>query len=82
MPSSRGTPFFPVKSPERFLLQDVQMRWNSIYVMLERLLEQRKAINLCSTAESTVSIVEWELAGRDVKILKPFYAATLEICSD
>ncbi|KAL3873461.1 hypothetical protein ACJMK2_036574 [Sinanodonta woodiana] len=37
-----------VKSPEHSLLQDVDTRWNSRYLMMERLIEQRKAIKLNS----------------------------------
>lgn len=74
-----------VNSPEHSLLQDVETRWNSTYLMLERLVEQHKAINLYSVQRGgidSLSIAEWELAGRVVKILKPFYTATQEICSD
>ena len=74
-----------VKSPEHSLLQDVETRWNSTYLMLERLLEQRNAINLYSVQRGgidSLSVSEWALSERVVKILKPFYAATLEISSD
>ena len=74
-----------VKAPEHSLLQDVETRWNSTYLMLERLVEQRQAINLFSVQRGgieSLSIAEWELAGRVVKILRPFYTATLEICAD
>jgi len=53
--------------------------------MLERLVEQCKAINLFSVERGgidTLANQEWELAERVVIILKPFNAATLEICSD
>lgn len=53
--------------------------------MLERLVEQRKAINLYSVQRGSIdslSNAEWELAERIVKILKPIYSATLEICAD
>jgi hypothetical protein len=73
------------KSEEHKLLQDVETRWNSTYLMLERLVEQRKAINLFSVecgGIDTLTNQEWELTERVVIILKPFYTATLEICSD
>ena len=53
--------------------------------MLERLVQQRKAINFFSVEQGgidTLSNTEWELADRAVTILKPFYSATLEICAD
>lgn len=71
--------------PEHKLIQDVETRWNSTYLMLERLVEQQKAINLYSVERGgieTLSNTEWELAERIVNILKPFYAATLELSAD
>jgi len=54
--------------------------------MLERMTEQRKAVNLFSIEQggfSTLSTSEWGLAERIVKLLQPpFYAATLEILHD
>ena len=53
--------------------------------MLERLVEQKTAVNLFSVQQggiSTLSASEWELAERVVRILQPFYAATLELSSD
>ena len=72
-------------TPEHKLLQDVETRWNSTYIMIERLVEQRRAVNLFSVDHggiNTLSSAEWELAERLVKVLKPFYEATLEISSD
>jgi len=71
--------------PEHKLLQDVETRWNSTYLMLERLGEQRKAVTLYCVEEGTIdtlSASDWELAERIVKVLKPFYEATVEISSD
>lgn len=71
--------------PEHKLLQDVETRWNSTYIMLERLVEQRKAVNLFSVEHGgihTLSTAEWELAEQLVKVLQPFYQATVEISSD
>lgn len=67
------------------LLQDVETWWNSTYVMLEHLTEQRKAVNLYSIDYGTIDTLtksEWELAERIVNVLTPFYDTTLEICSD
>lgn len=71
--------------PEHKLLQDIETRWNSTHVMLDRLCEQRKAVNLYCIEHGnidTLSASEWELAERIVTVLKPFYDATLEISSD
>jgi len=71
--------------PQHKLIQDVETRWNSTYLMMERLCEQRKAINLFSLERGgidTLTTSEWELTDRVVSLLRPFYAATLEICAD
>jgi len=71
--------------PEHKLIQDVETRWNSTYLMLQRVAEQRKALNLYSVERGSITTLtnpEWELAERVVLLLKPFYEATLEICSD
>jgi hypothetical protein len=52
-----------VKSPEHSLLQDIETRWNSTYLMLERLVEQRQAINLYSVQRGGIdshSIAWWK----------------------
>jgi len=67
------------------LIQDIETRWSSTFLMLERLVEQQKAINLYSVERGgieTLSTADWELVGRVVKILQPFYAATLELSAD
>jgi len=71
--------------PKHALIQDVETRWNSTYLMLERLAEQRKAINLYSAERGsidTLSTTEWDLVDRVVAILEPFYDATIELSSD
>lgn len=71
--------------PQHALIQDVETRWNSTYLMLARLSEQRKAINLYFLERGGIenlSKQEWELVERLVDVLKPFYDATLEICFD
>ncbi|CAL1544284.1 unnamed protein product, partial [Lymnaea stagnalis] len=74
-----------INVPAHSLLQDVETRWNSSYLMLERLLERTKPIDLFSVERGRIdslSNAEWALAGKIVKLLKPFHAATLEICAE
>jgi hypothetical protein len=72
-------------TPAHHLVQDVETRWNSTYLMLQRLAEQRKALTLYSVNRGGIDIltkVEWELVERVNVLLKPFYDATLEISRD
>ena len=41
--------------PAHQLIQDIQTRWNSTYYMLQRLAEQKRAINIYSTETEAVS---------------------------
>ena len=72
-------------TPKHKLLQDVETRCNSMYVMLCCLNEQRRAVNLyCIEIGKidTLTVSEWKLTEQTVHVLKPFYDAMLEICSD
>src|SRR6218665_2300752 len=71
--------------PQHALIQDVETRWNSIYLMLARLSEQRKAIILYILERrgiENLSKQEWESVEHLIDVQKPFYDATLEICLD
>ncbi|XP_030075314.1 zinc finger BED domain-containing protein 4 [Microcaecilia unicolor] len=71
--------------PLHKLLQDTKTCWNSTYIMLERMVEQRRAVNLFSVEHggiNALSSAEWELVERVVNVLQPFYAAMLEISAD
>ena len=71
--------------PVHVLIQDVATRWNSSYYMLERLLEQKKAIT-ASNAEcqppTELRSHQWVLAEKVVKLLKVFEEATREISGE
>ncbi|XP_075167887.1 zinc finger BED domain-containing protein 4-like [Haematobia irritans] len=58
--------------PDHRLLQDVSVRWNSSYIMMERLVEQSAAVNLYAAKYDGISVISAE----------SFYEATLDICSD
>lgn len=71
--------------PKHTLVQDVETRWNSTYLMLERLSEQRSAINLYMVERGgieTPTVDEWEIIKNLVVVLKSFYQATLDISAD
>jgi len=72
--------------PKHQLQQDVVTRWNSTYHMLDRLLEQKRAVTLfvaeCDEKASkglSVTASQWTLAARVVKMLQPFDQLTREV---
>jgi len=61
--------------PTHRLVQDVPTRWHSSYLMLERLLEQRKAITLYASKNPSCKALtakQWSLAENLCLLLKPF----------
>ena len=71
--------------PEHDLVQCVDTRWNSTYLMLQRLLEQKEALCVdlpkIRIARRTVEISseDWLKISDLVTILQPAYEATLEL---
>ncbi|XP_026825051.1 zinc finger BED domain-containing protein 4-like [Ooceraea biroi] len=71
--------------PTHSLLQDIEVRWNSTYLMLQRLSEQKRAVNLYSVEQggiNTLSSSDWNLINDITNVLKFFYEATLDMSSD
>lgn len=76
---------------EHKLVQDVATRWNSVYLMLDRLLEQRGAVSAVLT-DSTVSkrsdrdleltTSQWRMAEDIVNVLKPMIKLTELLSQD
>lgn len=67
------------------LVQDVDVKWNSTYLMLERLLEQKNAINLYSIEcgkIDTLSCNEWDVIKHLTDVLQFFSEATLDLSFD
>ncbi|KAJ8892257.1 hypothetical protein PR048_004837 [Dryococelus australis] len=74
-----------MNKPVHKLIQAIETRWNSEYLMLERLLEQREPLSaeLSSSAKlDRFSTSEWKLVSGYVQFLKPMYAATTEMSSE
>ena len=68
--------------PKHCLIQDVPTRWNSSYYMLERLVEQKKAITAANTEcqpPAELRAQQWTLAEKVVQVLKIFEEATREV---
>ncbi|GBP93767.1 Zinc finger BED domain-containing protein 4 [Eumeta japonica] len=67
------------------LVQDVCTRWNSIYYMISRLFEQKRAVSLY-LAETSVNFEnlsneEWQILGKSIELLKLFEEITKIISS-
>jgi len=57
---------------EHHLIQDVEMRWNSTFLMLHRIAEQHKALSLYSIQHGSISMLtktELELVDNVVSVL-------------
>lgn len=67
------------------LVHDMPTRWNTVLFMLQRLLEQKKAL-IAMSAEvdlgGSVSEHQWTLMEAIVKVLEPFEEATRTVCQD
>lgn len=60
------------------LIQDVPTRWNSTFYMLERLLEQKKAVSLYSTEHGINNLrsEQWNTIETTLRLLQPFEEIT------
>lgn len=68
--------------PPHHLLQDVPSRWSTSFHMLERLLEQKRAVNALSAEcdfRELLSCDQWEVMQSVCHALKPFAAASREM---
>lgn len=62
------------------LIQDMSTRWYSTYYMLEKIIEQRKALitYAIDTNIPTLSSYQWSLAEKIFELLKPFQEIAME----
>lgn len=70
--------------PQHHLLQDVPSRWSTSFHMLERLIEQKRAVNEMSLEcnfRELISCDQWEVMQSVCHALKPFEAASREMSS-
>lgn len=75
-----------INLPKHRLVQDVQTRWNSTFYLIERLCEQKMAVNLLAAETETDSVRsltqnQWQLAESLLRVLKPFEEITREFSS-
>ena len=69
--------------PQHKVIQDVATRWNSTYYMLNRLVQQRRAVAVFCTEVDSVTgpnANQWSLMENVVATLKPFEEITKDIC--
>ena len=65
--------------------QDVQTRWNSTFYMVQRLIEQKKAVIAYSAEHDLPAVLtkhQWELMDKLVALLEPFEEITRQISSE
>ena len=71
--------------PNHKLIQQVVTRWNSVYYMLERYLEQHEAIRTALCMLEKNDLVSADSNGyiqEMIRILKPFDAVTTELSAE
>jgi hypothetical protein len=69
-----------MEEPKLGLIQDVQNRWSSSYLMLQRLLKIRKPLTVVLTKikyDLLLTNQQWQMIEQIVSILKPFADATV-----
>uniref|UniRef100_A0A3Q3QX58 HAT C-terminal dimerisation domain-containing protein n=1 Tax=Monopterus albus TaxID=43700 RepID=A0A3Q3QX58_MONAL len=75
-----------LKFPEHKLIQSVETRWNSVFYMFERLLEQKEAVTtvLCLLGKTSLCLSEedWSTITVSIEALKPFEEVTREISNE
>lgn len=67
------------------LIHDMPTRWNTALFMLQRLLEQKEALNAMAKVMNlggSVSEHQWTLMEAIVTVLEPFEEATRTVCQD
>lgn len=66
-------------------VQDVPTRWNSAYLMVERMVKLKRPIQLYVSDHDglpTITANEWQLSERFLHILKPFFDLTKEMSAE
>ncbi|KAL1281446.1 hypothetical protein QQF64_000249, partial [Cirrhinus molitorella] len=75
-----------MKLPEYKLVQEVETRWNSTYLMLERFLAVKVPLSAAlSTIDAGLPVLfssDWDAIESAVRILHPFFQVTEEISAE
>ncbi len=68
--------------PQHRIIQSVPTRWNSTLHMLESMLEQKRALNVCSGEHGKISVLtadQWALVENLIATLSPLEQITLKM---
>ncbi|XP_077097966.1 E3 SUMO-protein ligase ZBED1-like [Siphateles boraxobius] len=72
--------------PVKKLIQEVDTRWNSTFLMLQRLYEERQSVGAALATLKTdvrpLSSEDYETAAACLQLLAPFYQATVELSEE
>jgi hypothetical protein len=70
--------------PQHSMAQDVTTRWSSTYYMVERIIEQKKALVTYSADNDipTLSMNQWNLLEKTVTVLAPIEFTTRKVSAD
>ncbi|XP_040924669.1 zinc finger BED domain-containing protein 4-like [Betta splendens] len=75
-----------LQTPPHKLLQEVDTRWNSTYLMLKRLHEQREAVSAALASIPTdippLVSLDYDAISECLEVLAPFYLATTELSAE
>ncbi|KAJ3582327.1 hypothetical protein NHX12_012191 [Muraenolepis orangiensis] len=75
-----------MKRPVMKLIQEVDTRWNSTFLMLQRLFKERQsvgaAVAMLKTDVRPLSSEDYETAAACLQLLAPFYQATVELSEE
>lgn len=75
-----------LKQPIKPLVLDVATRWNSLYLMLHRLVEQKSNVQVVlvetNLTQKDLSHSEWALMAELLAFLEPFYVATVALSAE
>ncbi len=75
-----------LKFSEHKVIQSVETRWNSVFYMLERLVEQKEAVTtvLCLLGKSSLCLSEedWSMISHSADALRPFEEVPKEVSTE
>lgn len=74
--------------PERILIQECTTRWNSMYLMMQRIHDEQESLKMfmerfnVSNSIGALSTEEWNMLQSTLELFKPLYEFTVEMSSE